>query len=385
MDKFERLYTNPKIHVSKIGEEFGHSREWVYREATRRGLKPVRYGLGGIKLRPDGGEKVEQFRSDYANLTREELVGKYDVTWGAIKNWACDLGIKRGNATLNRMTEDMVADIPNYEELIDLAKEQSRLFKAQIYPSLNVYATIKTELPIALAISADWHLGSLGVDYVTFDKDIDTIVNTENLFVYVGGDGSENFMRVPGAPQQAGANQDALVVQRSLFIRTVEKLGHKLVALGSGNHGDWERVITGRDYLAELAKKLRIVYTQAGGMLHLTVGNTTYRIFRVHKARFSSTFNLTHCVKRLWEFAPEDFDIGIAEHKHEADIEPFHRHGLERWAVRTGTYLVFDDFARRCGFFGSRAISPTIVLYPNERRIVGFLNIYEAITYLKGV
>jgi len=46
---------------------------------------------------------------------------------------------------------------------------------------------------------------------------------------------------------------------------------------------------------------------------------------------------------------------------------------------------VYDDYAQQNGFFGSHVCNPTVVLYPNEDRIVGFKDAREAVIYLRAV
>jgi hypothetical protein len=230
--------------------------------------------------------------------------------------------------------------------------------------------------------SADWHTGSEGVDYEQFFGDIELIADHPGLYVVVGGDGIDLFIKQALAH---AAHTDAVSpsVQFAAFEQIIERLDDSLAALSTGNHDEWLYRNTGIDWLKALAKRKRIAYTGHGATISLQVGKERYTIYRRHKLRFWSSFNRTHGAKRAWEFAPADAEVIVGEHKHVAGLEPFDRHGKQRWAILCGTYKTFDRFAEEQGFYGMKALSPAVIFWPSEHRMLGFVDFHDAVDHLR--
>ena len=339
--------------------------------------------VGSISNMPRGKEEIQRFVNLSKVHSNQELASVYEVSLGTIEKWKV-IFRKELNDAGKLILDIENLEEPNYEELIALAKVQQKIVERLIGYKTEVRAEIKTSMPVVLVFTADWHLGSEGVDYESFDRDKKFMSETDNLYVYIGGDGTDNFIQASKISTSLH-NQQPMLVQKALFKRTVEELKNKIVALGTGNHEWWSTDLTGVDDIKELTKNMGILYTQHGGMLKLTVGNIEYMIYRHHKYAYNSNFNLTHTVKRMWEFAPGDFDVGVVEHRHVASIEPFARHGQEKWGIRTGSYKVYDEYALQKGFYGVEVANPAVVLYPDEKRIVGFKYMEDAVKYLRGV
>lgn len=329
--KFTELYTDANTSIDEIARQFGLSRTGVYRRAEYLSLP---------KIRSANQPKSAINSEKYLNNT-----------------------------------------IPSYDTLMNMVKSQSEILNPFMYTPFVMSNEITTDVPIALTFTADWHLGE-GTDWNAFDADINTIRDTDGLFAYAGGDLKENIMQ----PSKMGSSftQDRLVVQNALMFRTLEKIQSKIVALGSGNH-DWEKLLTGADTVASLARSLKVVYTDVGGLFKLKVGNQEYKIFRTHKYRFNSSLNLCHTAKQCWRFGEFDADIVVVEHQHQAAVEPFNGHGVERIAVRTGTYKIYDDYARKHGFYSLKVNNPTVILFPDKRKIIPFLHMDEALICLNAL
>jgi hypothetical protein len=266
--------------------------------------------------------------------------------------------------------ENSLLEEPNYEELIDLSVKQSEIFKKLVQTKLELDVYVDTNAPIILVFSADWHLGGEGVDYVSFNDDIQFIKMTPNLLVYLGGDATDNFVQ----PSKLGGvlAQEPIIRQRALCKAAIEEIKNKIACIGTGNHDWWTNQVAGVDITSELAKDLNILYTGLGGYLNLTVGDITYVIFRTHKMKFNSLSNPTHGVKQTWRTGIKDFDIGVGEHGHVSAIEPFKGHGREKIAIKTGTYKTWDSYAMGNGFWGVNINSPAVILYPNEFKMIPF-------------
>ena len=386
VDEFTKVWSDSQVCVGDIAKRFGVNRRTVYDWANNLRLPKV--DRSGNKRTQSGvywtEERIKEFAREYPSTDSRILAKKYGVGALRIRQLASEFGILK--KSVKRDVDEAIEDLPTYEELMDLSVTEQLIMDKLIKHPEVVRIEIDTDKPIALTNWADLHLGHPGVDYVGVDSATNLVCETDGLFVYAGGDGSENFIVSNGKSAGAGLNQQQIVRQRALFIRLLQKLGDSLIALGSSSeHSGWNRAMTGVDDLAELAKRLNLVYTDVGGLIELTVGNQTYNIFRTHRYKYNSDFNLTHTAKQLWRLGQYDADITIVEHRHSAAIESFLGHGLERYAVRTGTAKVYDDYARKFGYYGQRFANPTIILYPNERRMIGFLHMEDAIITLKAL
>ena len=155
--------------------------------------------------------------------------------------------------------------------------------------------------------------------------------------------------------------------------------------MGTGNHTSWTEMLTGLDEVKSITDKLNLVYTEAGGLINLKVGNILYKIYRQHHYRFNSSFSPTHSVKQILRMGEADYDIGVLEHLHQSDMESFYWGGKFRIAIKTGSYKTDDEYARSRGFWGSNISNPSIILFPNEYKMLPFIDIKEAVSAYKGV
>jgi len=343
----------------------------------------------------------EEFTRWYLDPAKQaaDIADKFNINKDTVYDWARRLKLKKvdrsNNSHLNKKIEAkkqiieeyvnadkfLKESMPDYQNLIALAKQESALMADQHFTPVITENEIVTDKPIALVFTADWHLGSLGVDYNQFDIDINLIENTPRVFTYIGGDMRENIIE----PAKIGSshNQQPIIRQSALFIRTLEKIKKKVIAVGAGTH-DWDILLSGFDTIKQLCEDLKVVYTDMGGLMNLRVGEQEYKIFRSHHYKFQSVLNLTHAAKQCWRLGEYDADMVCLEHRHVAAVEPFYGHGLERIAIRTGTYKTKDTYARTYGFYGLRVGNPTIILYPHERKMVPFLHMHDALAFLKG-
>jgi len=240
---------------------------------------------------------------------------------------------------------------------------------------------INIDKPIGLAFSADWHIGDEGVDYKRLGDDIDLINACPWLYAYIGGDGCANYilesLGEPAKKQSANIRQQWAVLRYLL-----DRIMPSTICVGDGNHPSWTKRLAGIDPTWLMIRDLPAVYTNEGGRLSLTVGNITYEIYRKHRPRFYSSYNPGHAVQQMWRFGECDFDVGVAEHHHEPNIGTFNAHGQRKIWVRTGTYKVYDEYARTKGFYGQSPETPVVIFWPDEKRYHPILGLREAIDYL---
>lgn len=244
--------------------------------------------------------------------------------------------------------------------------------------------TIDTNVPIGIPFSADWHIGDEGVDYKRLNSDIDLINSCPWLYAYIGGDGCANYiLESLGEPAK---KQTANIRQQWAILRyLLDRIMPSTICIGDGNHPSWTKRLAGIDPTWLAVRDLPAVYTNEGGLLNLTVGSITYRIYRKHKPRFYSGFNPGHAVQQMWRTGECDFDVGVAEHHHEPNIGTFNAHNQQKIWVRTGTYHLADHYAREHGFYGQSPETPVVIFWPNDKRYHPILGLQEAVDYLEAM
>ena len=231
--------------------------------------------------------------------------------------------------------------------------------------------------PIAISCISDQHIApGTACDFKRMREDAELIRNTPGFYAVFCGDGVDNHLKHRSAMMHASSNPDE---QWRLFDYYLQLFGDKILAIISGNHDAWTAQIGGIDYLSKLAEKRKVCYAPAEARLAVTVAGQEYKMVVRHQAgRFNSSLNQTHVVKRFYENNDEIFDIGVIGHHHEAAIEMFIRHGKKRYAARPGSYQITTPYAHQYGFGKSIPTCPTFVLFPGERRIIGFADVRDA-------
>jgi len=278
--------------------------------------------------------------------------------------------------------EKQVPDFGWEEQLKRMADMDELVAYHMKYP-IEVTIKIETKQPIAVPMTADWHLGAPGVDYDSFVKDVKFMRDTDGIRPLIGGDGYHNIIQA--SKVGSGMNQSPICVQKAVYYNVLKELKEKILAISTGNHNYWTAMAEGEDWDGELARRLKVVYLKHFAMINLVVGDYPYPILRIHKSRFNSSFNLTHNCKQNQRVYYPDARIVVVEHNHTAAIEQYRYNENECVAIRTGTYDVYDDYAMQNGFFGSYVCNPTVVLFPDKDKIVGFKDMQDAAIYLKAV
>jgi len=272
---------------------------------------------------------------------------------------------------------------PDWDEHFDVIKREHKLISYHHHSPTELFIEIATDKPIAIINTADWQLGQNGVDYESFGEDVREWEKTDGIYLNIGGDGYQNIIQ--SSKIGSSHNQTAVSVQKGFYVLTLKKLLHRILCLGTGNHNYWTTMADGEDWDGELAKRINVVYTKHLARIDLKVGQQIYTILRLHKGRFNSSFNLTHSAKQYQRSHCPEARIIVIEHHHAPAIEQYLYNEKECVAIRPGTYAVYDDYALQNGFYGQAIANPTVVLFPDRDKLVGFKNQEDAFIYLKAV
>ena len=238
-----------------------------------------------------------------------------------------------------------------------------------------------SNLPIGICFVGDQHIGNEGSNHKLMREDANLIQQTPGMYAILGGDGWDNHIKHLAAIINA---KSAPADQAKMFVYYVGLFKQKILAVISGNHEAWTKQMAGIDVLKMLIDHGTIVYSPHGLKLILRVGGQDYRVYVRHKTRFNSAMNTTHTIKQLYRFGDWPFDIGFRGDEHEADIEEFRAHGLMRWALRGGSYQILSEYGEMKGYPRPMPISPTIILYPGQRRIDAYSDLHKAVLPLRA-
>jgi len=250
------------------------------------------------------------------------------------------------------------------------------------------FATIrfKTDHPIGISFLADQHISQGGP--VLLDRmrqDAELIRDTPGLYAILGGDGVDNHIK----HQSAMVNSESRPGNEwKMYDHYLGMFGHKVVGAISGNHDDWTQDTTGHDAVSQLMKRNRIWFAPDYFVLTVELENSAghvqpYVVKIRHQYRFNSTINETHSVKQMLRFDDHDFDVGVLCHKHKWAYEEFEHNGMDRIALRPGSYQVTSGYSRRYGYGQSTPTCPTVILWPKERKLHGFKDVHLAADYLQ--
>lgn len=245
------------------------------------------------------------------------------------------------------------------------------------------YVTTK---PIGIAFISDQHISQSGpVNLERMEQDAQCVASTPGMYAVLGGDGVNNHIKHRAALVNSRSNPGREWVMYDHYLGL---FGRRVAAMISGNHDDWTVDFAGVDMIQQIADRRRIFYAPDYVMLDVRLKKdaddegVSYRVKIRHQYRYSSSFNQTHSLKRMWEMDQHDFDVGVLCHHHEPAMEPFRKHGKWRWAFRPGSYQHTTSHSRRYGYGWTEPACPTVILWPGEMRMVGFLDVHDAADYL---
>lgn len=246
----------------------------------------------------------------------------------------------------------------------------------------DVAIKIETDQPFGVAFLSDWHIGSLGTDHAAIMRDIELVNACPNLVAYVGGDPTDNFIPEKLAHAARDGQAASPDFQWRMYRHAIEKILPSLLAVGRGNHDAWTSRNAGIDGILQALRGVPVLHTGEDTYIDLTVGEETYVIYRKHRPIGSSRTNRTAGAKKSYDLGKRLFDVGVTEHHHEAAINSEARHGAYRWFITTGSYKVSDAHSREWGFMHGGIGTPVVVFYPFRRKMVGFMELEDAIDFL---
>lgn len=351
---------------------------------------------------PWSAEDEDDLREKVAQrMTAPQIARAQGRTLPSVQNKMRSMGLYsqsvRGVPTLTRVvseTPERVVIAPQesdeepIEELLERTIRQTGRAVEKARARRHAIARLITRKPVGIAFASDQHISTSGaVDVRKAFEDAEAIQREPGLFCILGGDGIDNAIKhISALVASASAPND----EWRLYDHYLATLGHKLLAVISGNHDDFSKDITGVDMVARLAARQKVHFAPDEVTVRVELVPTPegdgepYTVKVRHQYRYGSTLNVGNTVKRLYDMGGDPFDVGVVCHHHEAHVESFERHGSTRWALRPGSYQIQTGYGRRYGFNPSEPTCPVAVLWPDEHRVVCFRDLREGITHLRA-
>lgn len=335
-----------------------------------------------------------------------------DWTWRKIKDKAHNMGIPRlaGAAPLPEWDDipdteielpDLKKPIYSWTDFVKAALEIQDTWLAADTGQGTATVWIKSNVPVGMVCTSDWHLGSLSTDYRSWLKDMLFMVQCPYLKAVINGDETDNFRRFPNLAcvlGQAIPPQMQLKLLKSLLTDLVQK--KKIAMTGWGNHQvDFDERAIGQSLWKVIMEDTEIVHLDSFGFVRVYVGcrepmevNPCYTWLLVHKSRFRSFYHALHSSKREYEMR-FPADIILTSHDHIPGIEYYWKYPMARemgypfggrsFLIRSGTYKTQDKWGQR---YFSRGIigAPVVVLYPESHQMEVFDNASSAAIFIEA-
>lgn len=354
-------------------------REWTEEEKQR-----LREGAERGEWNADIAADLSPDRSAYAVASQRKRMGLEPEHRG---RFAASLTRSVASGPEHEVFATDTSEDEPIEELWDRSLRATSRAVEKAQTRSYALAKVVSKQPIGVCFVSDQHIDTSGpTDLARMKADAELIQQTPGLYCILGGDGINNHIKHRSALVNSGSKPKD---EWRLYNDYLGILGYKILGMVSGNHDAWSVQFAGIDMVFHLAQSNKVHYCADEIVLKVMLVDSPgadagqgYTIKVRHKYRFGSTLNLLHTVKRMYDMAPDPFDVGVVCHHHEAAMETFNRHGLTRYAFRPGSYQVASEYSRAEGFNPTRPTCPTVILWPGKREIVAFEDVRRAVDYL---
>ena len=311
-------------------------------------------------------------RGDSLDRIRDDL----GLTFYCVRKIVRDAGVlrDRNGRSLPAQSGHVAPEFPGLKdfpedptELLDFVEAAAEQHQAWDIAQRIVEAEIATDLPIAVAFRADWHVGNRNTLYKLLRRDNAIIRDTPGLYTAELGDFCDAFF----SERMADGVQEAVVppkMQRHyLWASYAIYLRGKVIGDVIGQHDYWASQRAAFDPVEWLSHDFKIPYLRHGGLIRLTVGEQMYEIRVRHKAKGNSQWNPTHSNIRSLYFGDGHHDVVAHADKHIFGIQQVEYQHKPSILLRPGAYKPYDNFSDANDFPTSEPIIPVVIFYPRER------------------
>lgn len=275
---------------------------------------------------------------------------------------------------LSKDSEDLKHD-RDINDILNIFRELKRIKETIYCKTEDIQSTlnyvIEENKPVVVVFFSDWHLGSIWTNYSNIvDVWIKTMEHSEVYVVFAGDivDNFENLLFFQTVNSQIITPEK----QKEILIKMFKILAYKkrLLVAVLGNH---ERYIKDFD---EMLQSVPIAVNRI--YFKIRVFLQEYKIAVVHKSKFSSNSYPIHSAFRELMMTYPGADIVVTAHTHVPGLCVCYYPQGEKILVKTGTFkngLYENSFPE--------GLSPCVILYPVEKKVVPFMRLKDAIKTIK--
>jgi hypothetical protein len=330
---------------------------------------------------------LHEFVRDSHALTSKELCQKYRRAASTISEWrqycrGIDLEIGYGPKSVTVTQADVEFDLPDSEgdlEAIESALLAMNRAALGLRRSREPNAVFRfSDTPVMIVFWGDWHIGS--GDLSLFLEDLQIIITTPGIKFIGMGDYKSNLLnatfRTLNADLVTPGFQDFLIIKRYAPQLRETALGYLI-----GCHDYWD-LFHNRDFVGDLAQESMAKHLGHFAYLELLFPDASYRGIAQHKPRRESGLNTTNAQRALYENEGNPDFIAVA-HKHFADLEiKERRDGGETVWIRSGSYLIQDEYGQRIGGYWGEPIFPGIIFLPDREQMLPYRDFKQGLPRL---
>jgi len=276
----------------------------------------------------------------------------------------------------------------NVDDWFDLIKQHQKLDK--LANPRNQYIRTgfpKSKKPIALVFSGDWHLGGKSINYDQWIEDFKFFktLPPDQFRLILMGDLIDNFF-----PKFNNAEAVFGLISPTNQMKFIGKILDEIapyidVACWGNHDNEWQEKISGS---SELGEKLQSIchYFYGKGKVDYYVGKEKYTITLSHKLKGHSWFHNLHGNIREWINSKSEIVVGAHKHspgfmKDSAGVSETGK-PIHRYLVQVGTYKDGDDTFTNRYYKPGVIENSTLVLHPDEHKIVYFESVRDAAIWM---
>lgn len=229
--------------------------------------------------------------------------------------------------------------------------------------------------PFAVVFTGDWHIGEAGTDHARLARDVELLASLkaeygDRLRIVAMGDYIGGYMR-----SKTPANTHQILdprEQREAACEALRLIRPDLVI--EGDHDGWHsRQDDQHEWLAEFCEDEGFAHVQWGATLEFLTGSGwTPRILARH--RFDGSRRVNPDLPQInlhGQFGPADV-VALA-HVHSNPgvrvARPKRHTEAEFFSVQSGTYKVFDEYAKKLGLGSGEYGVPAVLIDPHAGTI----------------
>jgi hypothetical protein len=290
---------------------------------------------------------------------------------------------------LNTMQLSTRHDSPEERTAYFAAVEEAAMLRARNQTRTNAtewYAPADG-LPVGIVFSGDWHCGAHGVDYPRLDADLDLFHRTPGVYFVGMGDYHEgvSIHSKAAAALYTGCYNDSTEQEERVMMR-LWKVRDKTIVDLEGNHDAWLAKHAGLQRMSRLCRELGVEYFgEGGGTVYANVGEQRYVLGVRHNHTGNSQLNTSNAQRRMVDgwLSWDTLHVAVLAHFHFCDLHIASRHSKRCIYLRSGTYKIFDGYAKSRGFYPELG-TPLIILLPDREWIIPFRgdDVHHGLNYL---